>query len=41
MRAYMTKEIESIDEYIDIPVEQQEFTFTFTSTENLEQQLNE
>lgn len=37
----MTKEIQSTDEYIDIPVEQQEFTFTFTTTENLEQELNE
>ena len=40
MRNVMPTENEQ-EEYVDIPAEQQTFTFTFTATENLEQELNE
>ena len=39
MRNYMTTEKEQ-EEYVNIPAEQQEFTFTFTTTENLEKETD-
>tara|TARA_B100001778_G_C18406502_1_gene546694 strand:- start:542 stop:673 length:132 start_codon:yes stop_codon:yes gene_type:complete len=35
MEMRIIMDTEESDDYVDIPVEQQEFTFTFTTTEEL------